>query len=140
MNVLDTTDMRIIHMLLKNAKVSLAEIGKEIGISMPAARKRLEKLKKKGIVLGSTITLNERRIGWERAILALDISKQNYLKTLDAVKSAPLVTAVYTTTGPYTLAVEVLGPVGIVKEAMRHIAGIKGVKELCPLTFVEKVK
>lgn len=138
--MLDATDMRIIHMLLKNAKVSLAEIGKEMGISQPAARKRLEKLRKKGVVLGSTILLNERRIGWERALLALDVSKQNYLKTLDAIRAAPLVTAVYTTTGPYTLAVEVLGPVGIVKEAMRHIGNIKGVKELCPLTFVEKVK
>jgi len=138
--MLDTTDMRILHMLLKNAKVSLAEVGKEIGISQPAARKRLEKLKKKGIVTGSTVTLNERRIGWERALLALDISKSNYLKTVDSIKSAPMVTAVYTTTGPYTLAVEVLGPVGIIKEVTKHISRIKGVKELCPLTFVEKLK
>jgi len=138
--MLDSTDMRIVHMLLKNAKVSLAEIGKEIGISQPAARKRLEKLKKKGVVLGSTVILNERRIGWERALLALDISKSNYLKTLDAIQSTPMVTAVYTTTGPFTLAVEVLGPVGIIKEVTKHISKIKGVKELCPLTFVEKIK
>ncbi len=138
--MLDTTDMRILHMLLKNAKVSLAEVGKEIGISQPAARKRLEKLKKKGIVLGSTVTLNERRIGWERALLALAISKFNYLKTLDAIQSTPMVTAVYTTTGPYTLAVEVLGPVGIIKEVTKHISKIKGVNELCPITFVEKIK
>jgi DNA-binding Lrp family transcriptional regulator len=127
-------------MLLKNAKLSLAEIGKEMGISQPAARKRLEKLKKKGVVLGSTILLNERRIGWERAILALDVSRGNYLKTLDAIKCAPMVTAVYTATGPYTLAVEVLGPVGIIKEVMRHIESIDGVKEMCPLTLVEKIK
>jgi|GEM_PF-2248125 len=138
--MLDTTDMRIVHMLLKNAKVSLAEIGNEVGISQPAARKRLEKLKKKGVVLGSTITLNERRIGWERAILALDVGKTNYLKTLETIQATPLVTAVYTTTGPYTLAVEVLGPVGIVKEVIKQIGAIKGVKELCPLTFVEKIK
>ena len=138
--MLDTTDMRIVHMLLKNAKVSLAEVGKEIGISQPAARKRLEKLKKKGIVLGSTITLNERRIGWERALLALDISKSNYLKTVESIKSTPMVTAVYTTTGPYTLAVEVLGPIGLIKEVTKHISKIKGVKELCPITFVEKIK
>jgi Lrp/AsnC family transcriptional regulator for asnA, asnC and gidA len=138
--MLDTTDMRILHMLLKNAKVSLAEVGAEIGISQPAARKRLEKLKKKGVVLGSTVILNERRIGWERAILALDISKSNYLKTLDAIQSTPMVTAVYTTTGPYSLAVEVLGPVGILKEVTKHISKIKGVRELCPITFVEKIK
>lgn len=138
--MLDETDIRIVHMLLKNAKLSLAEIGKEMGISQPAARKRLEKLKKKGVVLGSTILLNERRIGWERAILALDVSRGNYLKTLDAIKSAPMVTSVYTATGPYTLAVEVLGPVGIIKEVMRHIESIDGVKEMCPLTLVEKIK
>lgn len=138
--MLDSTDIKLLHMLLKDAKLSLAEIGKEVGISQPAARKRLEKLKKKGVVLGSTIRLNERRIGWERAILALDVSKSNYLKTVEAIKSVPLVTAVYTATGPYTLAVEVLGPVGIVKEVTRYISKIKGVKELCPVTFVEKLK
>ena len=138
--MLDSTDMRIIHMLMKNAKISLAEIGGEIGISQPAARKRLEKLKKKGVVLGSTIVLNERRIGWERALLALSISKKDYLKTLESIKSAPLVAGVYTATGPYSLAVDVLGPVGIVKEATRKIAKIQGVKELCPITFVEKIK
>ena len=138
--MLDTTDIKIIHMLLKNAKVSLAEVGAEVGISQPAARKRLEKLKKKGIVTGSTVTLNERRIGWERALLALDISKSNYLKTLDSIQSTPMVTAVYTATGPYSLAVEVLGPVGIIKEVTKHISKIKGVKELCPITFVEKIK
>ena len=138
--MLDTTDMRIVHMLLKNAKVSLAEVGAEIGISQPAARKRLEKLKKKGVVLGSTVILNERRIGWERALLALVISKSNYLKTLNAIQSTPMVTAVYTTTGPYSLAVEVLGPVGIIKEVTKYISKIKGVNELCPITFVEKIK
>ena len=138
--MLDTTDIRIVHMLLKNAKVSLAEIGKEIGISQPAARKRLEKLKKKGVVTGSTVTLNERRIGWERALLALDISKSNYLRTLEAIQSTPMVTNIYTATGPYSLAVEVLGPVGIIKEVTKHISKIKGVKELCPITFVEKLK
>jgi len=138
--MLDSMDMRLIHMLLKNAKISLAEAGKELGISQPAARKRLEKLKKKGVVMGSTILLNERRIGWERAILALDVDKSNYLKTVDSIKTTPLVMAVYTTTGPYTLAVEVLGPVGIVKEVIKQIGRIKGVKELCPLTFVEKIK
>lgn len=138
--MLDSTDMRIIHMLLKNAKVSLSEVGTALGISQPAARKRLEKLKKKGVVLGSTILLNERRIGWERAILALDISKSSYLKTVEEIKSAPMVNSVFTTTGPYTLAVEILGPVGIVKEVIRRISRIKGVRELCPLTFVEKLK
>ncbi len=138
--MLDATDMKIIHMLLKNAKISLSEIGAELKISQPAVRKRLEKLKRKGVVLGSTIVLNERRIGWERAILALDIDKLGYLKTIEKIKATPLVTAIYTTTGPYTLSVEVLGPVGIVKEVIRSIGAIKGVNELCPLTFVEKIK
>ncbi|MBD3389397.1 winged helix-turn-helix transcriptional regulator [Candidatus Micrarchaeota archaeon] len=138
--MLDSTDMRTIHILLDNAKVSLAEIGKELGISQPAARKRIQKLKDKGVLRGSTILLNERRIGWERALLALEVSKSNYLKTLDAIQSTPMVTAVYTATGPYSLAVEVLGPVGIIKQVTKHISKIKGVKELFPITFVEKIK
>ncbi len=138
--MLDSTDMRIIHLLLDNAKVSLAEIGKELGVSQPAARKRIQKLKDKGVLRGSTTLLNERRIGWERALLALDIRKEDYLSTVEAIKAAPMVTSVYTTTGPYSLAVEVLGPVGIIKEVIRKIGSIRGVNELCPITFVEKIR
>jgi Lrp/AsnC family transcriptional regulator, regulator for asnA, asnC and gidA len=138
--MLDSTDMKVIHLLLKNGCPSLSAIGEHTGMSQQAARKRLQKLKQKGIVLGSAISLNERRIGWERAILALNISRNNYLKTVEAIKSTTLVNSVYTTTGPYSLAVEVLGPVGIVKEVTKHIGKIKGVNELCPITFVEKIK
>lgn len=138
--MLDSTDMRTIHLLLDNAKVSLAEIGKELDISQPAARKRIQKLKDKGVLRGSTILINERRIGWERALLALDISKEDYLSTVEAIKSTPMVNSVYTATGPYSLAVEVLGPVGIIKEVIKKIDSITGVKELCPITFVEKIR
>ena len=138
--MLDSTDLKVLHLLLKKGCPSLSEIGEHTGMSVQAARKRLQKLKQKGIILGSSVMLNERRIGWERAILALNISRNNYLKTVEAIKSTTLVNSVYTTTGPYSLAVEVLGPVGIVKEVTRHIGKIKGVNELCPITFVEKIK
>jgi Lrp/AsnC family transcriptional regulator for asnA, asnC and gidA len=138
--MLDSTDLKVIQLLLKNGCPSLSAIGEHTGMSQQAARKRLQKLKQKGIILGSSVMLNERRIGWERAILALNISRNNYLKTVEAIKSTTLVNSVYTTTGPYSLAVEVLGPVGIVKEVTKHIGKIKGVNELCPITFVEKIK
>lgn len=132
--------MRIIHLLLDNARISLADIGKEVGISQPAARKRIQKLKEKGVLRGSTVLLNERRIGWERALLALDISREGYISTVEAIKVTPMVNSVYTATGPYSLAVEVLGPVGIIKEVIRRINSIPGVKGLCPVTFVEKIR
>ena len=138
--MLDSTDLKVIHLLLKNGCPSLSEVGEHTGMSQQAARKRLQKLKRNGIILGSSVMLNERRIGWERAILALNISRGNYLKTVEAIKSTPLVNSVYTITGPYSLAVEVLGPVGIVKEVTKYIGKISGVDELCPLTFVEKIK
>ncbi|MFP3950470.1 MAG: Lrp/AsnC family transcriptional regulator [Candidatus Micrarchaeia archaeon] len=138
--MLDSTDMRIIHLLLDNARISLADIGKEVGISQPAARKRIQKLKEKGVLRGSTVLLNERRIGWERALLALDISREGYISTVEAIKVTPMVNSVYTATGPYSLAVEVLGPVGIIKEVIRRINSIPGVKGLCPVTFVEKIR
>ncbi|MEM4272393.1 MAG: AsnC family transcriptional regulator [Candidatus Bilamarchaeaceae archaeon] len=138
--MLDSTDMKIIHLLLRKGCIPLSCIGEHTGMSQQAARKRLQKLRQNGIVLGSSILLNERRIGWERAILALNIGRKDYLKTLESIKAAPLVNSVYTITGPYCLAVEVLGPVGIVKEVTKYIGKMKGVEGLCPLTFVEKIK
>ncbi|MCX6769037.1 MAG: Lrp/AsnC family transcriptional regulator [Candidatus Micrarchaeota archaeon] len=137
--MMDQSDLRILHMLLKDSRMSLSKIAKELGMSQPAAQKRIEKLKAKGIIIGSTVLLNERMIGWKRALVVLNADKKNYMELLDTLKKLPTVTAVYQATGPYAIGVELVGPAGVADGVIAHIRKMKGVRDFCPISLEEKV-
>ena len=137
--MMDQSDLRILHMLLKDSRAPLSKIAKELGMSQPAAQKRIEKLKAKGIIIGSTVILNERMIGWKRALVVMNAGKKDYLAIIDAVKKMPTVTSVYQATGPYGIGVELVGPAGVVNGVIAHIRKMKGVRDFCPISLEEKV-
>jgi len=137
--MMDQSDLRILHMLLKDSRAPLSKIAKELGISQPAAQKRIEKLKSKGIIIGSTVLLNEKMIGWKHALVVLNAGKKDYMRLLDALKKLPTVTAVYQTTGPYAIGVEMVGAAGVVDGMIAHIRKMKGVRDFCPISLEEKV-
>jgi Lrp/AsnC family transcriptional regulator for asnA, asnC and gidA len=137
--MMDKSDLKILHLLLKDARMPLSKIAKELGMSQPAAQKRIEKLKSKGIIIGSTVLLNERIIGWKRALAVLNAERKTYLGLVEALKKLPMVTAVYQATGPYSIGVELVGPAGVVNGIMEHIGRMKGVRDFCPISLEEKV-
>lgn len=137
--MIDSPDLKIIRMLLKDSRTPLSRIAEELRMSQPAAQKRVEKLKKKGILVGSTVIINESRIGWKRAIVALNVRRAGYHSLLDLLVKLPLVTAVHQSTGPYAITVELLGPSGVVNGVISHIKEMKCVTGFCPITLVERV-
>lgn len=137
--MMDQSDLRILRMLLKDSRMSLSKIAKELGISQPAAQKRIEKLKSKGIIIGSTVLLNERMIGWKRALVVLNAGKDEYMGLLDALKKMHTVTSVYEATGPYAIGIELVGPAAVVNGVIAHIRKMKGVRDFCPISLEEKV-
>ncbi|MFA5412332.1 MAG: AsnC family transcriptional regulator [Candidatus Micrarchaeia archaeon] len=137
--MMDQSDLRILHMLLKDSRMSLAKIAKELGMSQPAAQKRIEKLKAKGIIIGSTVLLNEKMIGWKHALVVLNAGRKDYMGLLDSLKGLPTVIAVYQTTGPYAIGVEMVGAAGVVDGMIAHIRKMKGVRDFCPISLEEKV-
>lgn len=136
---MDESDLKIIGMLLRDSRTPLSEMAAALGISQPAVQKRIGKLKAGGIIAGSTIMLNTGRMGWKRAFLALNARKADYAGMLAALQKLPFVRGVYQATGPYAIAVELLGPVGIVNAVMAHVAGMKGVGDCCPVSLAERV-
>lgn len=52
---IDEMDNQIIHLLIKDARLSLREIGKECGISSVSVLKRIKRLRKLGVITGATL-------------------------------------------------------------------------------------
>ena len=137
--MLTQPDLKIIRFLLSDSRVTLAEIAKKLGVSQPAVQKRIRRLKSVGIITGSTIILNQSKIGWKKALVAINTTKEAYLPILNLLGKLPMVTSIYQTTGPYSIAVELVGPAGVVNRVVSHIKKIKGIRDFCPISFSERV-
>jgi len=60
---LDETDSRILEMLKKDARVSLADISREIGLSSPSVKDRIDKMETEGVILGYRPLLDYGKLG-----------------------------------------------------------------------------
>ena len=60
---IDDVDRTIIRMLKENARVSLADISREVGLSSPTIKDRIDKLENQGVILGYRPLLDYRKLG-----------------------------------------------------------------------------
>lgn len=59
----DDTDLRLLGELQDDARVSLAELGRRVGLSAPAVAERLARLERDEVILGYHARLNPRALG-----------------------------------------------------------------------------
>lgn len=107
---LDAIDKKIIYMLMDNAKTSLAQISKSIGISTTAVHQRIKKLENAGVIENSISFLNPRKIGY-KVVSFIGVFMDQPSHFQDLVKSLneinEIVEAHYTT-GNWTVFLKVL--------------------------------
>ncbi|MGI8713831.1 MAG: Lrp/AsnC family transcriptional regulator [Solirubrobacteraceae bacterium] len=60
---LDETDLRLLDQLQDAARLSLAELGRRVGLSAPAVAERLARLERDEVILGYHARLNPRALG-----------------------------------------------------------------------------
>ena len=61
---LDKIDVIILDMLKKDARTSFREIARKLKVSPDTIVNRFEKLKKESIIVGSTVVMDPRKIGY----------------------------------------------------------------------------
>ena len=59
---LDETDQKIVKLLIRNARMSYSDIGKQIGLSRVAVKLRVQALEQKGIIEGYTTIIDPQKI------------------------------------------------------------------------------
>ncbi len=107
---LDKIDKEIIYMLMDNAKTSLAQISKNVGISTTAVHQRIKKLENAGVMENSISFLNPRKIGYKVVSYIGVFLEQpsHYQDAIRALKDINEVVEAHYTTGNYTIFLKVL--------------------------------
>jgi DNA-binding Lrp family transcriptional regulator len=60
----DAIDHRVIGCLLRDGRATYAEIGAEVGLSAPAAKRRVDRLRASGAIRGFTVVVDPSALGW----------------------------------------------------------------------------
>jgi Lrp/AsnC family transcriptional regulator for asnA, asnC and gidA len=102
---MDQLDYRILSELLKNAQASFAEIARKLGTSPYTVGRRYENMKKEGMFLGSRVSIDLSKIGYQgKAFLWIAISpQQSKLSTIETLKKIRNIILVSELIGPYDL-------------------------------------
>ena len=61
---LDEIDARIVTALIKDARASYAEIGNTVGLSAPAVKRRVDRLRASGAITGFSARVDPAALGW----------------------------------------------------------------------------
>lgn len=76
---LDELDLRIVNLLLRDARTPAAQIAEQIGLSRPAVADRLDKLERQGVIRGTTAVIDPVALG--RTITAFISARATTLGT-----------------------------------------------------------
>jgi DNA-binding Lrp family transcriptional regulator len=98
---IDDLDRQIIALLREDARRSFQDIGQHVALSAPAVKRRVDRLRKAGVIRGFTTIVDPRRFGWQtQAIVELTTEGRfSGVDILTAIRTHPEVAAAYTVAG-----------------------------------------
>jgi len=97
---LDTTDHRLLAELQADARLSLAELGRRVGLSSPAVADRLRRLESEGVIVDHRTELSPEALGLAlTSIIRVRPSPRQLHKVADLARSTPEVVECHRITG-----------------------------------------
>mgnify|MGYP000317192349 FL=1 len=106
--MIDDLNWKILKHLQKNARLSSAEIGRQIGMSSPAVSERIKKMEDAGIIHGYHTVVSPFEAGYQlKAIITLRAFMGKLKPFLEKVKTYDEVLNCYRITGNENIVMEV---------------------------------
>ncbi|MCF7568618.1 winged helix-turn-helix transcriptional regulator [Sabulilitoribacter arenilitoris] len=102
---LDEIDHQILDMLIDNTRIPFTDIAKKLLISAGTVHVRVKKMEESGIIRGSSLTLDYKKLGYS-FIAYVGVFLNNTSKTkfvLERINNIPFVTVAHITTGKFNI-------------------------------------
>jgi Lrp/AsnC family transcriptional regulator, regulator for asnA, asnC and gidA len=108
---IDSTDKRILELLISNARMSFLEVARKCGISGAAVHQRIQKLDEAKVIDGSHLALNPKGLGYQTcAFIGIQVnltSTSTHQKVFQQIKEIPEIVECHHITGKYSLFVKI---------------------------------
>ncbi|MEQ8243410.1 Lrp/AsnC ligand binding domain-containing protein [Fulvivirga sp.] len=102
---IDNVDLKILEILMKNAKKPYTEVAKQVFVSGGTVHVRMKKLEDAGIVKGTTLEIDPTKLGYDiTAFIGIFLAKSElYDDVIRQLKEIPEIINVHYTTGNYSM-------------------------------------
>jgi Lrp/AsnC family leucine-responsive transcriptional regulator len=95
---LDAHDSRILEELQRDARITMAELGRRVHLSQPAVTERVRKLELNGVIRGYRAIVDPQRLGYGiRAMVR--VGRAEYARVVKLVEQTPEVVNAWNVTG-----------------------------------------
>lgn len=106
---MDNTDHKILEILQTNARVSMKDLGKMVGLTAPAVSERVKKLEDSGVITGYMASINYAKLGRTiSAFIDISMASENYSRFLEVAEKDDRIIECYHVTGGDSLILKVL--------------------------------
>ena len=107
---LDKLDLQIIQIMMQDAGISYADLGKQLFVSGGTIHVRIKKLQELGIVKGTKLNVDLKMLGYDiTAFVGIYLEKSSlYDQVAEDLKQIPEIVRVNYTTGNYSMFLEIV--------------------------------
>lgn len=126
---LDAKDQGLLAMLRADARTSVVDLAKRLGVSRATVQNRMRRLEEAGVIRGYTIAMGSAvEAAAVRAHMCIRAESSSEAKVIKSLRGNPQVTAVHHTTGRWDLIAEIqtdsLSSFNKIVGALRQIDGV----------------
>ena len=109
MQRIDDVDRKILDILIENTRTPFTDIAKRLLISAGTVHVRVKKMEDNGIIKGSSLTLDYKKLGYNFIAyvgVLIDKTSKSY-EIIEDLKRNPFITVAHITTGKYNIFLEI---------------------------------
>jgi Lrp/AsnC family leucine-responsive transcriptional regulator len=104
---LDSHDARILEELQRDARITMAELGRRVHLSQPAVTERVRKLELNGVIRGYRAVVDPQRLGYGiRALVR--VGRVEYQRLVKLIEQTPEVVNAWNVTGEDSWILEIV--------------------------------
>ena len=99
---MDSTDYRILEILLEDGRIPMKELAQRVALSAPAAAERVKRLEEENIITGYKAEINYAKLGKKiNVLINVGINVQRSEKFNELIKNEDSIIECHHVTGPY---------------------------------------
>ncbi len=140
--MLDDKDKLLVELLMENARIPYTELAKRLGMSDVAVINRIRKLERMGIIRKYTVLVDPKKLGYKAvSYTGVDVEPDQLFRVMAALRAKEYVRSLAITSGDHSLMAVIWASDGAeLARIHEEIAGMPGVKRVCPAMVLEVVK
>jgi Lrp/AsnC family transcriptional regulator for asnA, asnC and gidA len=132
----------LLNILLQDSSQKWTDIADILNVSDTAVRKRVNILKKEGVIKKFTIEIDPRKLGYElSSFIGFDVDAESYIQTIDEVKTWSEVRSIFQTSLDHDFLMECwFKNNDHLTKFLRNLEHLPGITKVCPATVIQRIK